>query len=205
LSMEHDAEPIRGLPGALPAGEHIIWQGTPEWRRLARDAFKTRWVMGYFAALLLWAIVEGTLTGLAMTAFMGVLGVGGLYALAWLATRSTVYTLTNRRIVLRFGIALTKCINLPLAAIAEAGIKVNSDGTGDIPLTLSQPHRLGYAQFWPHVRPWKIGRPEPMLRSIAGVESVAGQLAGALAANQPSGARMQASTLNRNEGALAAA
>ena len=26
---EHDYEPVRGLPGPLPAGEQLIWQGSP--------------------------------------------------------------------------------------------------------------------------------------------------------------------------------
>lgn len=202
--MEHDAEPIRGLPGMLPPGEDILWQGSPEWRRLARDAFKTRWIAGYFLVLLAWAGIDGNLSGMAMTALVALLGLGGLYALAWLAARSTVYTLTNRRIVFRFGIALTKCINLPLGAVAEAGLRVNGDGTGDIPLVLSQPHRLGYAQFWPHVRPWRIGRPEPMLRAIPDVQSVADRLAATVARAQP--ADFPGSTHNNpTSGAFAAA
>lgn len=185
--QEHDAEPVRGLPGRLPAGEEILWQGAPDWRRLARDAFKTRWIAAYFGGLLGWAAIEGNWSGAAMTAVVGALGLGGLHLLAWLAARSTVYTLTNRRIVLRFGIALNKCINLPLAAISSAGLKRNADGTGDIPLTLSQAHRLGYAQFWPHARPWKLARPEPMLRSLPDAAAIAERLSRALLAVHPEG------------------
>ena len=41
--MSHDDfkfEPVRGLPEALPEGEHILWQGSPVPGRLARDAVK---------------------------------------------------------------------------------------------------------------------------------------------------------------------
>ena len=48
---EYENEPIPGLPGRLPPGERILWQGSPEWRALARTAFHTRLVAGYFAAL----------------------------------------------------------------------------------------------------------------------------------------------------------
>lgn len=190
MTPEHDLEPIRGLPGDLPDGEHIVWQGSPEWKRLGRDAFKTFWIAGYFAALLIWAALDGGTTGMAMTLVMAALGLGLLYALAWGTARSTVYTITSRRVVLRYGMALPKCINLPMSAVASAGLKRNAGGSGDIPLTLSQPHKLGYAVFWPHVRPWKIRDPEPMLRSIPDVETVARLLTDALMAASPDGRRV---------------
>ena len=56
--IEHEYEPIRGLPGQLPPGETITWQGAPEWRALARRAFGTRIVAGYFAVLAAWALVK---------------------------------------------------------------------------------------------------------------------------------------------------
>jgi hypothetical protein len=51
--MSHDDfnfEPIRGLPEALPADEHILWQGRPNSLRLAKDAWSLNWVIGYFIA-----------------------------------------------------------------------------------------------------------------------------------------------------------
>jgi hypothetical protein len=207
VSAEYDLEPIRGLPGDLPEGEHILWQGTPSWKRLARDAFKTRWVAGYFSALLLWAVIDGNASGFAMTLLVGVAGLVLLHGLAWLAARATVYTITNRRVVFRFGIALPKCVNLPMSAIAGAGLKRNTDGTGDIPLALSGEHRLGYAQFWPHARPWKLSAPEPMLRALPEVAQVAELLSGALLAAVPTGRRVPISDTATSEptGALAAA
>jgi hypothetical protein len=190
VSAEYDLEPIRGLPGNLPEGEHILWQGAPSWKRLARDAFKTRWIAAYFVALLLWALVDGNAIGFAMTLFVGAVGLALLNLLAWLAARATVYTITNRRIVFRFGIALPKCVNLPMVAIAGAGFKRNADGTGDIPLALLGEHRLGYAQFWPHVRPWKLAAPEPMLRALPDAAHVAELLSEALLAALPNGRRL---------------
>lgn len=206
MSLEYDNEPVRGLPERLPAGEQIVWQGSPEWSRLARDAFKTRWIAAYFAALIVWALVDGSTAGLAMTAVVAVVGLGLLHGLAYLSARTTVYTITSRRVVLRFGIALPKCINLPMAAIGSADIKRNPDGSGDIPLSLCQPHRLGYVQFWPHVRPWEIGSPQPMLRSISDVEPVAKLLGDTLIAALPNGRRVAPDRVqNEPSGALATA
>lgn len=207
MSAEYDLEPIRGLPGTLPEGEHILWQGAPSWKRLARDAFKTRWIAAYFAALLLWAAIDGNASGFAMTFAVGAAGLALLHLLAWLAARATVYTITNRRVVFRFGIALPKCVNLPMSAIAGAGLKRNADSTGDIPLALSGAHRLGYVQFWPHARPWKVAAPEPMMRALPDVANVALLLSEALVAAVPNGRRIPIAESAESEptGALATA
>ncbi len=190
---EYASEPVRGLPGHLPPGEYIVWQGSPMWRPLARRAFHTHLVGGYFIALVGWAVLNlatGHTTaaiatrGIAVTAGVGVGAVALLALLGWLAARATIYTITNRRVVLRFGVALPKCVNLPFSQIAAAGLAVHADGSGDIPLTCKAT-RLGFIHLWPNVRPWRVGTPEPMLRALPEPEAVARLLADALAAEVP--------------------
>jgi len=190
---EYANEPVRGLPGHLPPGEHIVWQGSPAWLPLARRAFHTHLVGGYFVVLIGWAalnFVTGHTTaavagrGIAVTAGVGVSAVALLALLGWLAARATIYTITNRRIVLRFGVALPKCVNLPFNQITAAGLAVHADGSGDIPLTCKTT-RLGFIHLWPNVRPWRVGTPEPMLRALPEPETVARVLADALAAAVP--------------------
>jgi hypothetical protein len=186
--IEYDHEPIRGLPGDLPEGERILWQGAPDWRVFARNALYTRWIAGYFAVLALAAAGTGSLFGLAATIASGAIGVGLLTIFARLVAKTTVYTLTNRRVVLRIGVALNKCINLPLAQIGSADLRPQANGHGDIALSLIGAHRLGYAMLWPHARPLRFGKPEPMLRAIPEAEKVAGMLARASAAIVPNAA-----------------
>lgn len=167
LAQEHEIEPIRGLPGHLPPGEEIIWQGAPDWRVLARTALYTRWVAGYFALLVAWSLISGpTLAGIGATIASGFLAIGLLSLFAWCVSKTTIYTLTNKRIVLRIGVALSKCINLPLALVSAADLRPHDKGFGDIALEVGEARRLGYALLWPHARPWRIGRPAPMLRAI---------------------------------------
>ncbi len=192
--MEHEIEPIRGLPGRLPEGEAILWQGAPEWHSLARRAFSTRLVAVYFALLALWALTgsgHARVVGLEMTVGLGVVAVGLLHLLAWASARSTVYTLTNRRVVLRVGIAVPKCINLPLVLIESVDLASHGDGTGDVALSLSGAAKLGIVALWPHARPWMILRPQPMLRGIADAEGVAALVARGCLAVNPEG-RMSA-------------
>ena len=179
---EYEIEPVRGLPGVLPPGEEILWQGEPEWRSLARTAFHTRLIAGYFLLLVGWATVSSLTTnggylGIAMTVSLGVIGVGLLHLLAWLVARTTVYTLTNRRIVMRIGIAVPKCINLPLGMIGSVDLATNADGTGDLPLVIAGPAKLGVVALWPHARPWKIVTPQPMLRAVPDAQTIAALIA----------------------------
>ncbi|MFM9827945.1 MAG: photosynthetic complex putative assembly protein PuhB [Sphingomonas sp.] len=193
---EYENEPIPGLPGLLPKGEHILWQGSPNWRVLARTAFHTRAVAGYFALLVgvallsaIWAGVGGwrDFGGVALTLCFGVVGVALLHLLAWGSARTTIYTLTDRRVVLRIGIALPKCINVPLGLIGNVDLAKRDAGTGDLALALTGDQRLGYAALWPHARAWHYTRPQPMLRCVPGVEEVATMLARACMAVQTGG------------------
>jgi Bacterial PH domain len=200
---EHEAEPIPGLPGNLPKGEEIIWQGAPDWKRLALNALHIRAVALYFGALAAFGMVQAargaaSWSGIGMTIAVGLVGIGILALIAWGSARTTIYTLTTRRLVMRIGIALPTCINLPLSLIGSADLAQHNDGTGDIALTVTGPQRLGYIQLWPHARPWKLATPQPMLRGIPDAQAVAAMLARAC------GARLEVTPIATTPEALAA-
>ena len=186
---EHDFEPIRGLPGDLPKGETLLWQGAPNWWALAQRDFHMRTVALYFGVLIAWRFGSEVVNGATpFDAFQSALGVApvALVALALLAglalltARTTVYTITSKRVVLRFGFALPKAINIPFAIIENASLKTNSDGSGDLGVTLTQPNKVAYLLLWPHARPWKLARPQPSMRAIPNASGVAAQLSEAL-------------------------
>ena len=196
MRTEYESEPIPGLPGLLPKGENILWQGSPDWRVLARTAFHTRLIAGYFIGLTAFAIgnavwhgVTGLadLSGVAITLGGGVIGVALLHLLAWATARSTIYTLTDRRIVLRIGIALPKCINLPLSIIGNMDLRPRLAGTADLAIKLTSQQRLGYVALWPHARPWHYSEPQPMLRAVPDGQAIATLLARTCMAIQTDG------------------
>lgn len=194
MSIEYEIEPIPGLPGNLPPGEHIVWQGSPDWQTLARAVFHTRLVAIWFVIVASLAFVAGGtgLKGGLATLVAAVIGLGVLYMLARAGARSTIYTLTNRRVVMRFGVSLPKCINLPLAAIGAADVRQLGNGNVDIVLRPVQRFPLGWLQMWPHVQPWKVAEPQPMLRAVP--ESFAPMLAAALTSADPQRARFAVET-----------
>jgi Bacterial PH domain len=186
---EHEIEPVPGLPENLPAGEEILWQGAPSWKGMAIRVLHVRAVAIYFA--LLFASIAGSAVwsgvpyGKAMLGNIGIVA-GGVAAcallclFAWLMQRSTLYTITTRRVVMRFGIALPMSANIPFAAIHSADLKLYSDGSGDIALSLAGPSRQSLVVLWPHVRPWHTVRPQPALRCVPNAREVAETLATAM-------------------------
>ncbi len=163
---EYDHEPVRGLPGLLPEGEHILWQGSPDWKQLVAAALHIRLAVLYFAIIVSWAIASGDSGTAIGVSILGAIVVALLVAFAWGVGRTTVYTLTDKRIVLRIGVALNKCINLPLAEIEAANLKTLGAGHGNIVIALKGAPRLGYIMLWPHARSLRFVRPQPLLRAI---------------------------------------
>ncbi|MBH5321965.1 photosynthetic complex putative assembly protein PuhB [Aurantiacibacter sediminis] len=196
--IEYDHEPVRGLPGDLPKGEAVLWQGAPDWRVFLRTALYSRWITGYFALLALWSVLSGSVGGALASVIAAIVTLGLLAGFAVLVARTSVYTITNRRIVLRIGVALNKCINLPLHLIGSAELRGHANGFGDIALHLSGRHGLGYAMLWPHARPWKLSAVQPMLRALPNADAVAKLLADACNALVPNvKEEPRTSTVNR--------
>jgi hypothetical protein len=192
LLAEHDYEPMPGLPGPLPEGEYIRWQGRPDWRDLAISALHVRKIAIYFAILLALRVGFELKGGAEMasivksTAALGalaLLAVGLLCLLAWLMARASLYTITNRRIVIRGGVALPITVNLPFSKVVSADFRSRRHGFGDLPVKLQADTQASWTILWPHVRPWHIGRVQPMLRSVADAEEAATILADALRTN----------------------
>lgn len=179
---EHDSEPVRGLPAPLPSGETLLWQGAPDWRALALNAFRVRALAIYFGLIVLaraaWLIGGGAtlaeaIAGAAGPAVLSLACLAILTAIAWASARATVYTVTSRRVVIRQGVALSATVNIPFASIESASLRPRAAGRGDIALRTVREQRISYALLWPHVRPWRITRPEPSLRCIDDAEAVA--------------------------------
>jgi hypothetical protein len=184
---EHEFEPQYGLPEVLPADEKLLWQGSPEWQALAVEVFHIRKLALYFAVILMlragFVLADGgvaidVVKSWAWLAPMAAVAIGIMLVLARLAARTTVYTITNRRVIMRMGIVLTVAYNLPFKRIEAAGLLLRGkDGHGDLPITLNPGERIAILQLWPHARPWHVARPQPMLRGLKDAGAVGQVLA----------------------------
>ena len=200
---EHEIEPVPGLPGRLPDGEYIVWQGQPDLKIVMTRLLRARWIALYFAIAALWSVAVGINSSESAWLLLGrvtfiAVAAAILFGLMFLYARSiaktTLYTLTNRRVVMRVGIAISASFNLPFKQIAGADFRVGKDGSGDIALTLKAGHGLSGSVFFPHQRGGLWRKLSPQMICLTDAKSVAEKLAAQLRAYAPTSQETEAST-----------
>ena len=173
-------EPIEGLPELLPKGEVILWQGRPNWLRLTIESLNLWWVIGYFGLLAAWrflTVIEYMPLGTAFSASIPFLFVAAFVGLllcgvGYIQAKATLYTITNRRVVMRIGAALTLTLNLPFTKIDNAAEAKKLGGFGNIAFETSGDTKFSFFVLWPHARSWYFGKPQPTLKCIPDIEKV---------------------------------
>lgn len=168
-------EPVRGLPQKLPKDEEILWQGSAAPKPLAIHAFHIRTVSLYLAAAALLRGAFGLASGqpvaeaLATSAtilLLAGLGAGVLWILGWSMARGSLFTITNRRVVIRHGVAIRKYINIPFKDVRSVDLRLHAAGHGDIALSMSNDSSVPYFHLWPFARPMRFTRTVPLLRAL---------------------------------------
>lgn len=196
MTSQPDVIP-EGLPDHLPEGESLLWQGRPDWMRLAVNAFHVRKVAAYFAVIIVGQAVlrlaEGATWAEAFKAVPVLVGLGIaacaiLLILAYASAKTTRYSLTSKRVLMKIGIALPVIVNIPYRQVDSVSFAITGGTRGNIIFKTGGETRLAYLLLWPHARPWYITKPQPALREIADVETVASRLALALGGQMPAAA-----------------
>ena len=203
---------FKELPAPLPVGEHVIWQGKPSFDGSGAARLPYQGSRCLFRAAPVWRLwsnwSHAMPAGEAVISVMWLIvpaisAVAVLAGLAWLFRRAACYTVTSKRVLFQFGVALPMTINIPLGKIAGAALKTYRDGSGDIPLKLSDGERVSYLLLWPHIRPWRLRAPEPMLNAIPDAARVAAKLAEALTGQPAPSAIAQAAYGNAGAASIA--
>ncbi len=185
--MSHDdfaTEPMPGLPELPPEGERILWQGKPDWWQLSRESLSLPLIAAYFTFLALWRFVavsdmmplKQAVGASVPFLILGGIVIAALVLVGWVQAVTTVYTITNKRVAMRIGAALTVTLNLPYTQLQTASLSLRRNGTGTIALDVEDKLPVSYVMCWPHVRPWRISNPQPALRCIPDAERVAALL-----------------------------
>ena len=190
--MSEDRSQLHELPAPLPEGERVIWRGRPTLQRpgptvVPRQGGRhlCRPSPGLEAVVVL--VRRSARCRYGRRHAVDRRSRSGRHRcfcllLAWLFRRATAYTLTDKRVLFQFGVALPMSMNIPLSKIASAELKTRRDGTGDIPIKVIDTKRVSYLLLWPHIRPWRLDGPEPTFVSIPDAAAVAAKFAEALAA-----------------------
>jgi membrane protein YdbS with pleckstrin-like domain len=154
-------EPVPGLPKRLPEGEAMLWQGSPDWRAFAVNAFHLRKIGVYLGILVGWQVLTAVYDGrtMAETVSRGVLftalavvALGIVAGAAWLYAKSCLYTITSRRLVIRHGAALPVTVNIPYALVDGVDLQPLANGRGNIAVTLKRGERASLVALWPSSR-----------------------------------------------------
>jgi fumarate reductase subunit C len=188
---EFDEGSLHPLPAQLPDGERVLWQRSPVWQPYARRVFHAYKIALYFLLIILSVAISAVSGGswgdaarsLLWTVPPSLAVILLLAFLAWLYSRTTFYTITNKRVIIQNGLAFTTAVNLPFSKLDSADMRTFADGTGDIDLTMSGP-RILYSMIWPNNRLFAIKRPVPVLWALAEPHATAEVLAKALAAEE---------------------
>lgn len=197
-----DSRPVTDAPAAMAGDERIVWQGAPDWQRFAVSAMKIRTIALYFAVIMAGRFAaelvagQGAEAGLVSAAWSLCLAVPVLAFLAIyakLVARSTRYTVTTKRIVLRIGVAMPMTVTIPVGLVDTIDLRRNADGSGDILIGVLPKQRLSYSVLWPHARPWFFSRPQAALRAVPDAEAVA-ETIGRMLAHQTTPAAVPATT-----------
>lgn len=176
--LENDGPTAHGDRLGTPApDEKVLWKGRPARGVLARTAFHTHTLGLYMAALAVIGLATGRYDAAMVAGGLAVVLVVLLTFLAWLSARTTLYILTDARLIMRIGMAIETRINVPLKQVKAAHLRDRGKGHGDIALELNGDRLLGYVLLWPHVRPWRFNHPQPMLRAVPDAASLAQMIA----------------------------
>ena len=178
-ALENDGPKAFGdRMGTPQPDEQVLWKGRPQLGLLARSAFHTHTLGAYMAGLVVVALVLGKTDAAIVAGVLGMVLVAILYLLAWASARSTLYILTDTRLIMRIGVAIETRVNVPLKQITAAHLALQGKrGHGDIAFELAGDRLLGTLLLWPHVRPWRYAQPQPMLRAVPDAATLARTIA----------------------------
>ena len=178
---DNEFEAQYGLPENLPEDEKILWQGSPVFASLVNKVFFLRLLIFYFIFLLGFGLYwdfqkvpqSEALTNLLANFLLSGFSLAALTLLAHLTCSTAVYTLTNKRVVMRIGIVLTLTFNIPFKQILASDFKKHSDGSGDISFSIDPSTKIAFIHLWPHCRFKSFAHPEPALKCVENVSDVA--------------------------------
>jgi hypothetical protein len=178
-------EPVRarisGVGEPLPAGETLLWEGRPDLSAIAFRVLHLRLLVVYWGVVAAGFVAFGLAGGkgggalaadLAWLVVVGLLGSGILFLFATAIRRSTTYALTDRRVVIRLGMAFPSVLNLPLHRIDAVDYRPTGARHGEVVLSPAGGEQVGWLYLWPHAQPRAFRNPKPAFRALSGAEEV---------------------------------
>ena len=191
----------KNILDAIPEGESILWKGKPSFWGFSWYFFGLKLLALYLIILSVVFAARLTVTDF-FTAFVvdflpfllsGILTSCILMALAKIQSQSSVYIITENRVIIKSGAALSFLISMPFKKIKAVNLQKRKGSLGTISFELNSGKRVPYISCWPSVRPWRFKNTEPAFSCIENVDEVATILRKSVMAGRVS---LQAPTIN---------
>ena len=166
---------------AIPNGESILWKGRPSLWGFSWNLFGLKWITLYLGILSVVSVARFFASDFYTAFYVDFLPffLSGIFAsiiligLAATQTYSTVYIITENRVIIKTGAALSFLISMPFKKIKEVNLQKRGASIGTISFELLSEKRVPYISCWPSVRPWKFKRTQPAFSCIGSVDEVA--------------------------------
>ena len=171
----------KNILDAIPEGESILWKGKPSFWGFSWYFFGLKLLAFYLIVLSVVFAARLTVTDF-FTAFLvdflpfllsGILTSCILMALAKIQSQSSVYIITENRVIIKSGAALSFLISMPFKKIKAVNLQKRKGSLGTISFELNSGKRVPYISCWPSVRPWRFKNTEPAFSCIENVDEVA--------------------------------
>ena len=174
-------EAPKNILDAIPNGESILWKGRPSLWGFSWNLFGLKWITLYLSILSIVSVARFFASDFYTAFYVDFLPffLSGIFAsiiligLAATQTYSTVYIITENRVIIKTGAALSFLISMPFKKIKEVNLQKRGASIGTISFELLSERRVPYISCWPSVRPWKFKRTQPAFSCIGSVDEVA--------------------------------
>ena len=174
-------EAPKNILDAIPNGESILWKGRPSLWGFSWNLFGLKWITLYLSMLSIVSVARFYASDFYTAFYVDFLPffLSGIFAsiiligLAATQTYSTVYIITENRVIIKTGAALSFLISMPFKKIKEVNLQKRGASIGTISFELLSEKRVPYISCWPSVRPWKFKRTQPAFSCIGSVDEVA--------------------------------
>ena len=174
-------EAPKNILDVIPNGESILWKGRPSLWGFSWNLFGLKWITLYLSMLSIVSVARFFASDFYTAFYVDFLPffLSGIFAsiiligLAATQTYSTVYIITENRVIIKTGAALSFLISMPFKKIKEVNLQKRGASIGTISFELLSEKRVPYISCWPSVRPWKFKRTQPAFSCIGSVDEVA--------------------------------
>jgi hypothetical protein len=174
-------EAPKNILDAIPDGESILWKGKPSLWGFSWNLFGLKWITFYLSILSIVSIARFFASDFHTAFYIDFLPffLSGIFAsiiligLAAIQAYSTVYIITENRVIIKTGAALSFLISMPFKKIKEVNLQKRGASIGTISFELFSKKRVPYISCWPSVRPWKFKKTQPAFSCVRSVDEVA--------------------------------